>query len=394
MHYRVRLYDPAAAAVTLIEQAAASPAEAAAAATRERAAVVLSVEPVRSGLRAETGFDVAWWCRELRTLIGAGMTVVEALESLHAAEPGGARAAVQGRLVRLLHEGQNLSHAMQDVGVFPDVLVAGVRAGERTSGLAEALDDYLRYHELLAGLRQRVVSAAIYPAVVVVLGAAIAAFLLLFVIPRFSRMYDGMSGSLSGATHLIVNASRTLNEHKGVLLAVAALAALALVFALRSPAVHAALARAMEAVTPLRRQFDHFRLAKLYQSLALMFRGGYAVNDALAVCETLGLGPRLAAGVSAVRARLARGQAVSESFAAEGLADAVAQRLLRSGERTGQFDVVLRTIADRHARAFSTFVERATRLVEPLLLLAVATLVGGIVVMMYMPVFDIAGSVR
>jgi general secretion pathway protein F len=64
------------------------------------------------------------------------------------------------------------------------------------------------------------------------------------------------------------------------------------------------------------------------------------------------------------------------------------------GERSGSFDAVLQTIADRHAQAFGVFVERATRVLEPLLLLIVALVVGGIVVMMYMPIFDIAGGIR
>src|SRR2546421_687356 len=82
-------------------------------------------------------------------------------------------------------------------GVFPEVLVASVTASERTSTLADALEDYLRYDELLQRLRRQAVSAAIYPAVVVGLGAVIAMFLLVFVIPRFSRMYVDFHGTVS-----------------------------------------------------------------------------------------------------------------------------------------------------------------------------------------------------
>ena len=99
------------------------------------------------------------------------------------------------------------------------------------------------------------------------------------------------------------------------------------------------------------------------------------------------------ASVLSAHADISRGRPASSAFARAGLTDVVTERLLAVGERTGAFDGVLQTIADRHADRFSTFVERATRIVEPLLLLVVALVVGGIVVMMYMPVFDMANSI-
>jgi len=128
--------------------------------------------------------------------------------------------------------------------------------------------------------------------------------------------------------------------------------------------------------------------------MALMFRGGYAFDEALGQCLDLGLGERIRHGVTQAQAALARGQRVSTALGDAGLTDTVSLRLLAVGERTGNFDKVLQTIAQRHAGNFSTFVERATRIVEPVLLLSVALFVGGIVVMMYMPVFDIASSIR
>lgn len=89
---------------------------------------------------------------------------------------------------------------------------------------------------------------------------------------------------------------------------------------------------------------------------------------------------------------IARGRSASAALAGAGLTETVTERLLAVGERTGSFSTVLQVIADRHSQAFTTFIERATRIVEPLLLLLVALAVGAIVVMMYMPIFDIAGG--
>jgi general secretion pathway protein F len=394
MQFQVRLFDAAAAAVReeTVEAESAASAQASAAAA---GLVVLSVQRATSPKpRGQAKLDVAWWCRELRTLLAAGMTVVEALETLNAQSLGAARAQLHGALVGHLRQGQALSAAMQAVGTFPTVLIAGVKASERTSSLIEALDDYLHYHEMLERLRKQVVSAAIYPAVVVSLGAVITMFLLLFVIPRFSRMYADLRGSVSLTTQMLVALSRTLNEHWGLVLGAFIALLLLAIAAWRQGHVARAGAALVEAIEPLQRQVDQFRLAKLYHSLALMFRGGYALDDALGQCVGLGLGDRMATGVTTARGALARGQRVSTAFTDAGLTDPVTQRLLAVGERTGNFDRVLQTIAERHSANFTTFVERATRIVEPLLLLIVALVVGGVVVMMYMPVFDIANSIQ
>lgn len=322
------------------------------------------------------------------------MTVVEALETLHAQPASGRRAQVQAALVQALHQGQTLSKAMLGVSAFPQVLIAGVTASERTSTLVDALDDYLRYEEMMQRLRKQIVSAAIYPAVVVTLGLLIGGFLLMFVMPRFARMYGEVRGTVSGATAALLGLSRLVNEHTGMLTAAAITVVCLLVWLWQTGALMRALEWTVEAIEPLRRQWDHFRMAKLYQSLALMFKGGYTLDEALAVCEDLHLGVRVSEALRLARVDLLEGKTVSSVLSERGLSDGVATRLMAVGERSGGFATILQTIADRHAQAFTVFIERTTRLVEPLLLLLVALVVGGIIVMMYMPIFDIASGVR
>ena len=401
MQYAVRWFDPRESAVredTLEVRDAAGLREALALRFEAQGGVVLTAQPLRAarvrGPRAGAALDVGWWCRELRTLVSAGMTVVEALETVNAQSLGQARARANSELVTKLHEGKALSVAMREVGVFPAVLVAGVTASERTSGLVEALDEYLRYDEMLQKLRKQVISAAIYPAVVVTLGALIVVVLLLFVVPRFSQMYHDLRGSVSTTTKILVSLSQALSQHGAAIGVGAAAIVGALLLAWHRGVIQALFTALALRVGPLQRQLDQYRFAKLYQSLALMFRGGYPLDEALAQCAALGLGPRLDAGIAAAGASLARGARVSSALGDAGLTDTVAARLLAVGERTGNFDRVLQTIAERHAARFTTFVERATRIVEPILLLLVALVVGGIVIMMYMPVFDIAGSLN
>jgi general secretion pathway protein F len=392
VQYQVRLFDPTASSVREETREAENRA---ALDEQLRGCVVLAVRRTGFQFRArDRSLDVAWWCRELRTLLGAGMTVVEAMETLNAQSTGAARVRVHALLVDRLRQGQALSAAMQAANVFPAVLIAGIKASERTSALVEALDEYLRYHDMIDRLRKQVVSAAIYPAVVVSLGGLISLFLLLYVIPRFSLMYADHQAAQSGATRLLIGLSSLLNSQASLVLACLAALGVGILAAWKAGLVARATNGLAARIGPLQRQLDQFRLAKLYHALALMFRGGYTLDDALRHCDALDLGLRVQQGVLAAHEALTRGQGVSVALAGAGLADPVSTRLLAVGERSGNFDVVLQTIAERHAAQFGTFIERATRIVEPLLLLLVALVVGGIVVMMYMPIFDIASGLR
>jgi general secretion pathway protein F len=176
--------------------------------------VVLASGPAARN-RAGKAPHLSWWCRELRTLLLAGMTVVEALETLQAqSSQSPAQQALQAELLAQLRQGKALSTAMAASGLFPAVLVAGVKAGEKTSGLALALEDFVRYDDMLQALRRKAVSASLYPALVFVLGSRSVLFLLFFVMPRFSQMYGDSRGPLSFATQGLLIFSALLAHWK------------------------------------------------------------------------------------------------------------------------------------------------------------------------------------
>lgn len=395
MRYLVRYVDASTLQVREANVAAHDAAQARAQLLRQgQAKVVLSIHEQKSTVVKAQRFDVTWWCRELRTLLRSGMTVVEAIETLAASRNQGAQQSfVHERLLRSLREGQSLSKAMRDVDVFPEVLVASVTASERTSTLSAALEDYLRYDEMLSGLRRKIVSAAIYPAVVVSLGVLITLFLLVFVIPRFSTMYLSSPKTLSTATQSVLWVSQLMRAHLPLVLAALTGLVLLLVWSFRQGHALRVGVWLVDKVSPLRAQWNHFRLAKLYQSLALMYKGGYTLDEALQVGQGMDLGSAIGHGIQTARQEISRGKAAGAAFEAAGLTEPVTLRLIGVGERTGSFDSVMQTIADRHAQAFATFVERSTRIVEPTLMLLVALIVGGVVVMMYMPIFDMANGI-
>lgn len=361
---------------------------------------VLSVRgasaPAFAGSRKPQRGRFALFCREVSTLIQAGMTVVEAVDTLSARERlAGQADSLAAQLLGELEQGTSLSQALQRLPDAPAVLVAAVRAGERTSDLAQALTDYLHFDALVEQLRRKVVSAAIYPALVTALGLGISLFLLLVVMPNFARMYTNLrGGGASGPTSWMIALAQWVSAHQAATLTGVALALLALAWWVWSGTARRQLLALALLVPWVRMRVEDFQLAMLYQALALMLKGGYPMTEALQVASRSALDARLMLALQLALQRIEQGGAVAQALADARLCDEVGRRLMAAAERNGDFHLAADVVSGLHRERFELFVERLTRIVEPVLLMAVALMVGGIVVMMYLPVFDMATRLR
>jgi general secretion pathway protein F len=396
MQFRVRSVRPGEAAVDdrLVEGANEGALRLALTAAGQ---TVLSVRRVRSWRlpRNPQRKRFPLFCREVRTLIQAGMTVVEAVDTLAARERlQGHPAGLAAELLARLHQGQALSVALAGIPQTPPVLVAAVRAGERTSNLAEALDDYLRFHSLVEQLRRKVVSASIYPALVMALGLGISLFLLVVVMPNFARMYQNLRGSAAGMTAVMIDISQFVSSNRTEVFAGLLVVAGVLTWWVAGGRAKLAAVRLSQAVPWLRARVLDFQLAMMYQALALMLKGGYAMTEAMAVAGLSALSAQLKLALALAREQIERGGSVSQALAQAGLCDEVGRRLMSAAERNGNFHLAADTVSRLHGERFELFVERTTRIVEPVLLMLVALMVGTIVVMMYLPVFDMATRLR
>lgn len=331
------------------------------------------------------------FCREVRTLLQAGMTVVEAVETLGAREQLEGRAgSLAPQLLAQLQLGRSLSQALAQLPGTPGVLIAAVRAGERTSNLVQALDDYLRFDRVVTHLRKKILSAAIYPALVSTVGLVISVFLLLVVMPNFASMYDNLRGSGAGHASLTITLTHWLGQHRSVVAMTLVSVALATVVWVRSGRARRQLT-ALGAHWPwLRQRVQDFQLAMMYQALALLLKGGYPMTEALQVAAQSALSVSLHQALQETLRQVEQGGSVSKALASQNLCDEVGRRLMAAAERNGDFHLAADVVSQLHAERFELFVERLTRIVEPLLLLLVALVVGGIVILMYMPVFDMA----
>ncbi|UCF22688.1 MAG: type II secretion system F family protein, partial [Ralstonia sp.] len=190
----------------------------------------------RSGL-AGRRFNVELFARELAALLDAGVSVIDALRTLGSNERREASAAVYRDLLRRLEEGLALSNALELADhIFPAVLVACVKASEQTGGLAASLKRYSHNSAALQALRTRVVSASIYPAVLLAVGCSVAVFLLAFVVPRFAGLLEHSGRELPLLSQWLMAWGAVVHAHGQALAIGFVLCVLAAVAALRREA--------------------------------------------------------------------------------------------------------------------------------------------------------------
>lgn len=375
----------------------AASAEEAGRLARQSGLEVLEVRGVL-GLGARRGgsrFDLALFSHELMALLRAGLSLIEALETLaERQQEGGQGSGPLEELVRRMREGQAFSRALQAFPVdFPDLFVASIAASEQTGDMVDALERYVRYHEQVGALRQKLVSASLYPALLMLVGSAVGLFLLCFLVPRFSNVYEGMDADLPLASRWLISWGQFAGAHATLVTLVFVALVAGLVLALREPAVQQRLLGALQRNRWIGAQLRLLQLSRFYRSLGLLLRGGIPLLKALRMTQAL-LPPALQRSLEAAIAEVNQGRRLSDSLQGAALTTPVALRLLRAGERNGQVAEMLEQVAAFHDKEVGHWIDRFTRLFEPLLMLFIGLVIGGIVILLYLPIFELAGNLQ
>lgn len=339
-------------------------------------------------------FPLVLFSQELLALLGAGLSLLEAFEAL--AEKEGRRdyREILLGVGQALSEGFPLSHALGLYPAsFPPLYVASVRASEKSGDLEEALARYVTYQTQLDAVRKKVVSASIYPLLLVGAGALVTLFLLGYVVPRFSQVYQDMHTDLPWMSRLLLDWGELLATHRVPILGALVLALAVLVHTLARPATRAWLLRALTRIPALGERLRIYQLARFYRTLGMLQRGGMPLVSALDMADGL-LAGELRQRLHQAGARLREGQAISRAMEEHGLTTPVALRMLRVGERTGDMGGMMERIAAFYDDEMARWVDWFTRLFEPLLMAGIGLVIGAIVVLMYLPIFDLASSVQ
>jgi len=362
----------------------------------EQGGMVLSVRRRFTGFtfKSRTHFPLVHFSQELLSLQTAGLSLVESIETLLEKEQdAGNRKIIQNILDRL-YEGITFSQALEDYPqAFPPLYIATVRASERTGDLAEALTRFITYQTQMDFVRKKLVGASIYPVLLLVVGLLVSVFLMVFVVPKFSAIYDDMGSDLPWLSLLLIKWGQFVHE-RGWELAVAAMALIVVIgYSVTRPTFWANVMQLLWRIPAIGEHMRVYQLARFYKTLGMLLRGGIPVTQALEMVSGL-LQPHFRPKVAAAAKHIREGKTISSAMEQEGLTTAVGNRMLRVGERTGLMGDMMERIGNFHDEEIARWVEWTTKLIEPLLMAFIGIVIGGIIILMYMPIFELAGSIN
>lgn len=346
--------------------------------------------PRRGGSR----FPLQLFSQELAVLLNAGIALLEALNTLREKEgQPGVRAALDA-VIGQIEQGQPLSFALrQQPQAFDELICAIVAANEKTGQLSVALAQHARYLAWVDALRSRLVAALVYPLMLLGVGGAVILFLLLYVLPRFSGILEQTSAGLPWASRVLIEFGQTAGAHPGFVIGVLAAAAFGIYALLLQPVVRQRAHAALWTLPGLGPRLRVLALARLYRSLAMLLVAGVPALAALRIVVDVVAAPWRGA-VQAAAQQIERGERLSAAFDAQDLATPVARRMLRVGERSGEVATMLERAAAFHDEEAARLTELLSRLVNPALMLIMGVLIGGIIVLMYLPIFQLVEQVQ
>jgi general secretion pathway protein F len=359
---------------------------------------VIAVAPDRGitfgGFAKRVDFPVIRFTQELIALLKAGLTLVESLEILHRKEVQPAHKILLQDLLKRLQQGGRFSQALEAYPlVFSPLYAATVRASERTGAIQDALGRYVDYQAQIERVRSKVISASIYPALLLLIGGLVALFLLGYVVPRFSRVYHDLGDKLPLLSQWLMQWGQAIDQHGGwVLGGLLGMAAIAY-YVFMQPETRARALGMLWRLPILKPQRRIYELAQFYRTMGMLLRSGLPLLTALEMAKTL-LSPEMQVNLDRAALQVKEGGSFAEAMRANDLTTIVAHSMMMVAERSGNLAEMLDVVASFHDEELARWVDWFTRLFEPILMAVIGIIIGLIVVFMYMPIFELAEVVQ
>ncbi len=332
---------------------------------------------------------------ELRDLLASGMKVSNALTILARRRSGGRLDAIINDLRDHIIQGKSLSDAFGLYPtVFPSLYVSMIRAGEVGGSMTEALDRLVIHYQRLQALKEKLVGALVYPAVVLVVGVGTLIFSMVFVIPRFSIIFFELDSTLPLPTRILIGASDILVRYGIFMLAGLVAAGWMAHRALKTPEGREFWHRTQLRLPILRSVISADAFARFARTLATLLSNGVPVLQALTIVEQTIGNAVIAREIRNARDRVTDGTTISGPLAAGRVFPSLMTDMLAVGEQTGDIARALTHIANRYENELDHRLKVFTTILEPLLIVVMAALVGFVAISMLLAVFDLTSGLN
>jgi type IV pilus assembly protein PilC len=329
--------------------------------------------------------------QELATLLKAGMPLVQSLDLLKRRVTSPVFRTVLDDVHEKVRSGTALSDAFGAQGdLFPRVYTASLLAGERSGNLDAVLRRYVEYAKVIATLKRKTVSALVYPAILITLALVLVSIIVVKVVPAFSDFYSSFGADLPLVTRIIVRISDVVRTQFLLIIVLLVIAGVGIALWLRRAGQQARfdhLILTLPVLGPIARKFGTTQMAR---TLATLLGGGLPLVISLDIAARSISNQYMAGQLDIVSTRVREGQSFAAALEARRVFPEVAVKMAEVGESTGALQDMLNTVADFYDEEIATNMERFVTLVEPVLLVFMGVVIAGLLLALYMPLFQLS----
>jgi type IV pilus assembly protein PilC len=338
--------------------------------------------------------DIIIFSRQFSTMIDAGLPIIQCLDILYAQQENKTFKNMLKDIKESVEGGQTLAEALRKYPkAFDDLFVNMVAAGEAGGILDTILRRLSAYMEKAAKLKAQVKGAMTYPVITIIIAVVVVGVILVFVIPVFQEMFEGLGGELPVPTKIVVAMSDFAKDN--ILYIIVGAVIFFYAFGrykktAKGRVMIDAASLKMPVIGPLLRRVA---VAKFTRTMGTMLSSGVAILEALDIVAKTAGNKVIERSIYNVRSAIAEGRTMADPLAESGVFPAMVCSMIAVGESTGALDSMLEKIADFYDDEVDQAVENLTAMIEPFMMVFLGTVIGGLVVAMYLPVFKMAGAI-
>ncbi|MEM7358558.1 MAG: type II secretion system F family protein [Pseudomonadota bacterium] len=349
-------------------------------------------KPLFSNAKPIKTVDISFASRQMATMIGAGIPIAQTLRAIGKGHENGSMEKLMMDLSRQVESGSALSLALsKHPEHFNRLFTSLVEAGEESGKLDVMLDRVATYNEKVEAIKSKVKSALMYPMIVLFVSMLVTLLLLLFVIPQFEALFQGVGADLPTLTRVVVDMSRWMQDNWIWFLVIIAGSATGFIFAYRrSTNLQYTMDRILIRLPAFGAILRKSALARFSRTLAIIFGSGVPLVDGM---KTVGAstGNRVYQNaVALVKNDISTGRSLEHSMASAKVFPNMMLQMVASGEESGELEIMLDKVAEFYEREVDDAVDAMSSIIEPFMIVILGGIIGTMVLAMYMPIFKLA----
>jgi len=350
-------------------------------------------KPLFGGAKGKkiTPGDIAIFTRQLSTMMSAGVPLVQ---SFDIAGRGHENPRMQDLLLSVkteIESGSTMAESLAKHPYYFDELYCSlVHAGEQAGILEALLDKVATYKEKVEAIKSKIKKAMFYPASIIVVSVIVTAILLIFVIPQFESLFQGFGADLPVLTQVVIDASKLLQEYWYVFFGVIIGSVFALIqLKRRSVKFNHMLDRTLLKLPIIGPILNKAAIARFARTLSTMFAAGVPLNEAMESVAGATGNIVYSNAVMIMKDEVTTGQQLNIAMRQSGLFPNMVVQMAAIGEEAGSVDAMMAKVADIYEQEVDDAVDALSSLMEPLIMVVLGTLIGGMVIAMYLPIFKL-----